>query len=310
MTHPLVVLAGPTGVGKTAISIPVALRLSAEIISADSRQVYRHMDVGTAKPSVQDRARVRHHMVDILNPDQVYSAGQFGSEVRTLINRADRKYLIVGGSGLYIKATVEGLSRGAERNEAIREKIRLQIQEHGLAAVHAELMDVDPVAASRISPSDVKRIERALEVYQLTGMPISRWQSEARDEPIPAIWIGLTCSRAELYRRIESRIDRMMEGDQLILETQQLLASGYPPSLQAMEGLGYRDSVRYVQGELSREELVRRFKQDSRNYAKRQLTWFRKEKTIHWIDTTQWNPDVIIAEVMSVIDHAISTGTP
>jgi len=310
MTPPLVVLVGPTGVGKTTISIPLATQLQSEIISADSRQVYRHMDVGTAKPSAADRLRIPHYMVDILDPDETYSAGQFGSEVRDLLNKSPSNFMIVGGSGLYIKAVIQGLSRGAERNDAIRAEIRLHMKERGVAALHAELTQIDPVAASHVSPTDSKRIERALEVYRLTGMPISRWRDEMCEDPIPAVWIGLACDRAELYRRIEARIDAMMEEDHLMRETQDLLAKGYSPSLQSMEGLGYRDMIRFLKRDISRDEMIRRFKQDSRNYAKRQLTWFRKEKKIHWIDTTQWNSDKIVGDVLSAVRKSLATDTP
>lgn len=301
MIPPVVVLAGPTGVGKTAISIPLARHLTAQIISADSRQIYRYMDIATAKPSQSDLQSVPHHMVDIVNPDETYSAGQFGHAAREILERVDSKFMIVGGSGLYIKAIVEGLTRDIPKDEITRKTIRKEMAIRGRAVVYHDLQAVDPEIAARISPNDERRIERALEVYRLTGIPLSRWHAEQRSEEIPSIWIGLTCDRDELYRRIELRIDRMMEGDAVIEETKRLLAMGYSANLISMESLGYRDIVAYLNGQMSREDMIRRFKQDSRNYAKRQLTWFRKEKKIHWIDTTQWNPDSIVKSALSII---------
>jgi tRNA dimethylallyltransferase len=302
MIPPVVVLAGPTGVGKTAISIPLARHLNAQIISADSRQIYRHMNIATAKPSQTDMQSVPHHLIDVVNPDETYSAGQFGTAAREILDNTDSKFMIIGGSGLYIKAIVEGLTRGIPKDEITRKTIRDEMASRGMTAVYNDLQAVDPEIAARISPNDARRIERALEVYRLTGIPLSRWHAERRSEEIPSIWIGLTCDRNELYRRIELRIDRMMENDAVVEETKRLLAMGFSSNLISMEGLGYRDIVAYLNGQMSREDMIRRFKQDSRNYAKRQLTWFRKEKKIHWIDTTQWNPDSIIQSALSVIE--------
>ncbi len=304
MIPPVVVLAGPTGVGKTAISIPLARHLNAQIISADSRQIYRHMDIATAKPSQTDMQSVPHHLIDVVNPDETYSAGQFGATAREILDNTDSKFMIIGGSGLYIKAIVEGLTHGIPKDEITRKTIRDEMASRGMTAVYDDLQAVDPESAARISPNDARRIERALEVYRLTGIPLSRWHEERRSEEIPSIWIGLTCDRNELYRRIELRIDRMMENDAVVEETKRLLAMGFSSNLISMEGLGYRDIVAYLNGQMSRKDMIRRFKQDSRNYAKRQLTWFRKEKKIHWIDTTQWNPDTIIQSALSVIESS------
>lgn len=306
MIPPVVVLVGPTGVGKTEISISLAQNLNAQIISADSRQIYRYMDVGTAKPSQADRQRVPHHLIDIIDPDEKYSAGHFGLAARAILNHVDSKFMIVGGSGLYIKAIIEGLTQAAPKDEHVRKIIRVEIEEEGLGAVYRKLANVDPDGAARISPKDAKRIERALEVYRITGIPLSRWHAVDRTEVIPSIWIGLSCERNELYRRIESRIDRMLENEAVIEETRRLLTMGYTADLISMEGLGYRDIVAYLADKMSREEMIRRFKQDSRHYAKRQLTWFRKEKKIHWIDTTRWIPDRIVQSAMTFISNHVS----
>lgn len=288
MTSTTVVLVGPTGVGKTAVSIPLALHLNAEIISADSRQLYRHMDIVTAKPSTTDRREVPHHFIDHLDPDASYSAGQFGRESRACafeISDRGRRVLVVGGSGLYVRAFVDGMFEGVTRDESTRQRIRQVAREHGTQYLHDELRQVDPVSAARIAPKDLKRIERALEVYRVTGKPMSEWHQDT-PPPMNCVMIGLSCERMELYRRIEARVDMMFADDQAIDETRRLLEMGYAPTLTSMEGIGYRDIVRFLQGEISREQLLQRFKQDSRNYAKRQMTWFRRETSIRWVDVT------------------------
>ncbi len=292
------ILAGPTGIGKTAVSTPLALALNAEIISADSRQIYREMDIATAKPTVDELSGIPHHFIDIVAPDEIYDAGRFGADGRkTALEIASRKknILVVGGSGLYIQSLIDGFFSGAEKNESLREAIRREISRDGLSSVYETLRNVDPETAENIHPNDAKRIERALEVYRITGMRISELRRNQNREPwCRPIFAGLTMERALLYRRIEERVDRMIERG-VIGETQTLLDKGYSSSAVAMEGLGYRDIVQYLNGDIGYEEMIRRFKQKSRNYAKRQITWFGKDKRIQWFDVQEYKTKEALA---------------
>lgn len=285
------IVAGPTGVGKTGISIPLALALNAEIISADSRQIYREMDIATAKPTVDELSAVPHHFIDIVGPDDIYDAGRFGVEGRkTASEIASRKrnILVVGGSGLYIQSLIDGFFSGAEKDESVREAIRHEISRDCIPAVYAMLRNVDPETAEKIHPNDAKRIERALEVYRITGKRMSELRRDQNREPwCRPVFAGLTLDRALLYRRIEERVDRMIETG-VIGETQALLDKGYSPSAVAMEGLGYREIIQYLNGDIGYDDMIRLFKQKSRNYAKRQITWFGKDKRIQWFDVQEY----------------------
>lgn len=286
----ILVLAGPTAVGKTFVSIAIAEALNAEIISADSRQIYRYMDIATAKPSLEFRKKIPHHFIDIVDPDQIYNAGQFGSDGRTIIDGISsrgKNVLVVGGSGLYIRSLTEGFFAGEVSDPAIRKNIREKIIQSGAPALHAKLAEIDPESAKKINPNDAKRIERALEVFEITGKPISVLHQTPKPKfSFEPVFYGLTCDRAELYRRIEARIDRMLE-DGVIDETQRLLNRGFSKNLVSMESLGYREIIAYLNGTLSKDDMIRLFKQGSRNYAKRQWTWFRKDQRIRWFDVTE-----------------------
>jgi tRNA dimethylallyltransferase len=284
---PLVVLTGPTGAGKTEAAVRLASSLRVEVVSADSRQVYRGMDVGTAKPSRAQREAVPHHLIDVVNPDERYNAARFRSDARraiAAIGERGRLPLVVGGTGLYIRALLRGLLPAPPADPAVRRELREILDREGVRALHSRLAAVAPEAAKRIHPSDPVRIIRALEIYRLTGAPAgvaSHW-SESRPE-WRVLLVGLTRPRAGLYEVLGERVDRMVTSG-LREETQRLLNAGYDPSLPAMQGIGYRHVVKVIRGELSLARAVHDMKRDTRQYAKRQWTWFAREPGIRWLD--------------------------
>jgi tRNA dimethylallyltransferase len=285
---PLVVIVGPTAVGKTGLALRLAGELGAEIVSADSRQVYRGMDIGTDKPTVEERQRVPHHLVDIADPDEEFTLAQYQSMAYAAIDEVlarGRVPLLVGGTGLYIKAVVEGWSIPRVRpNEALRAELYREAEVKGEEALHARLRQVDLVAAEKIDPRNVRRVIRALEVYLETGKPISELQRR-RPPPYRVLRVGLTMERAALYRRIDRRIDRMIERG-LIEEVRGLVEQGYGYELSAMSGLGYRQIGCYLRGEISLEEAIRLIKRDTRRFVRQQYNWFRlDDEGIRWFQT-------------------------
>jgi tRNA dimethylallyltransferase len=286
----VLVLVGPTAIGKTALSVELALYNNAEIISADSRQIYRYMDIGTAKPTADELNKVPHHFIDIVNPDEAYNAGQYGRDARKKIEQIitnGKNVIVTGGSGLYIKSLVDGFFEGTDSDDTVRQKIRSEILSSGLTNVYLRLQILDPDAASKIHPNDAKRIERALEVFELTGCRISELQrTQISDCPFNPVFAGLTGDRKILYDRIEKRVDGMMEQG-VIEETRRLLDMGYSSNLISMESLGYREIIDYLSGSIQYNDMIKAFKQRSRNYAKRQITWFKKETRIRWFDVDE-----------------------
>jgi tRNA dimethylallyltransferase len=284
----IVVIVGPTASGKSAVALELAGRFGAEIINADSMQVYTYMDIGTAKPSLEERQRVRHHLVDILYPDEEFSAALFREEAQQAIRDVDargRKAMVVGGTGLYIKALTSGLIRGGEVDPAIREQLHAEAQGSGRERLYMRLREVDPVTAARLHPHDTYRIIRALEVYERTGQPISalRQRHHFQEVPYRVLSIGLMLEREELYQRIDGRVDEMMcKG--LKEEVQRILERGYSPTLKALQSLGYKQMVAHLQGEYDLAEAIRRIKRDTRRYARRQITWFKADAQIHWVE--------------------------
>ncbi len=288
------VIVGPTAVGKSSLALALARRFGAEIVSADSRQIYRYMNIGTAKPTSAELAEIHHHFVDIVDPDETYDAGRYGLEARAVISgllSQSRRIVVVGGSGLYVRSLTDGFFEGAMKDDAIRDAIRRRIEREGSVRVYETLKGLDPEAAARIHPNDARRIERALEVYQITGCPLSELQKSAPPKlDFEPLLVGLDCERSALYRRIEERVDRMIH-DGLIEETEDLLRRGYSETLVSMESLGYREIIAYLKGQLARGRMIELFKQGSRNYAKRQWTWFRKDLRIKWF-SGQWEPEI------------------
>ena len=281
------ILLGPTGVGKTAAALEVAKHFSAEIVSADSRQVYRYMDIGTAKPSAAERASVPHHGLDICQPDQVYSAGEYGEQARVVINEilAKGKWpLVVGGSGLYFRALLEGFFAAKASNREIQAQLKHRVQEEGSLVLHEELARVDPSSAARLHPNDTQRIVRALEIFYASGKTATAlWQQHGEAADFPYRLIGLNMPRPALYARINLRVDNMLAAG-LVDECKRLLAMGYAPELNALQTVGYQEVFQYLRNEISYDRMAALIKQHTRNYAKRQMTWFRKMRGVEWFD--------------------------
>ena len=298
---PVIIILGPTGVGKTGLSILLAKALKTEIISADSMLVYRHMDIGTAKPSPVELGAVPHHLINILEPDEKFSAGLFkekASEIIKVLHSRNRIPLIVGGTGLYIRSLTSGLFEGPGADESLREELREEEELHGKGHLYERLKSVDPDAAGKIEPNDLRRIVRALEVTLTENKGISEIQ-KGSTQPLDYnfIKIGLSRDRKELYSIIEGRVDKMMK-DGLLDETRRLFTMN--PGRTAMQALGYKEMAQFLEGAVDLNEAVRLTKKRTKMYAKRQYTWFRKEPDIHWIDITG------ITEAENIFDKVIS----
>jgi tRNA dimethylallyltransferase len=278
-------ICGPTAVGKTRVGIELAKRFGGEIVSADSQQVWRDFDIGTAKPSRQEMAEVRHHLVGVAEPTEIFDAGRFmelaGGAIEE-ITGGGRNPLVVGGTGMYIRMLLHGVCDTPPRDEEFRAELGREIEEHGLPKMHARLAEVDPETAGRISENDRTRIERALEIYQLTGEPASKLRSDHGfcEQRYDALKIGLSIEREELYRRINERCERMV-GKGLVEEVRRLLER-YGPGVQPFKAVGYREMLAHVMGEIGLDEGVALMKRNSRRFAKRQMTWFRSDHGIRW----------------------------
>lgn len=285
-------IVGPTGIGKTALSIKLAERMKGEIVSADSRQVYKFMTIGTAKPTHAELAAVPHHFIDIKTPNEYYSAGQFGSEARICIaeiRKREKQPIVVGGSGLYIRALIDGLFEPKIADELVKTNLKKEAGENGIAVLYDRLNTVDPKTAVKLHSTDSQRIMRALEVFEVSGEPFSNFVDlKPRPADFEPCIIGLTLERSELYQRIEKRVDAMLELG-LLDEVQKLQKMGYGPDLNALQSVGYHEAFLYLDGKLSGSEMAALIKQKTRNYAKRQMTWFSKDKRIHWIDLRKFD---------------------
>ncbi len=284
----ILVICGPTGTGKTAAAVSVAQIVDAEIVSADSMQVYRFMNIGTAKPTPEEQAAVRHHLIDVVYPDEPFDVRRYvelADQSIGSITYQNKSVLVVGGTGLYIRALRHGLFTLKPETRDVREQIARRVRERGIAAVYEELKSRDPESAARIHPNDAYRIRRALEVYESTGTPMSVFHRRHQLEgPRYSMrMIGLFRKRELLYERIDKRVDSMIRGG-FIEEVDFLLKRGYSSSLSSMKSLGYRHIADYVEGRSGLHEAIERMKQDTRRYAKRQMTWFRAEPGIMWVD--------------------------
>lgn len=283
----IVIICGPTGIGKTSTAIAVARRFNGEIIGADSMQIYKHMDIGTAKPDKNELAQARHHLVSVAEPDDDFDAGSFvrlaDEAIEDIILRG-KLPIVAGGTGLYIKALLNGLFRSRPICGKTIEKLTLELDEKGSEKLHERLLSCDPESASRIHPNDAFRIIRALEVFETTGRPLSEFHEDHgfSQERYKALKIGLFMDRKELYDRINLRVDMMLDQG-LLNEVTQLAEKGYSLDLKSMQSIGYRHMGMFIRNEVSWEETVRLMKRDTRRYAKRQFTWFNKDQDIQWM---------------------------
>lgn len=286
-------LIGPTAVGKTKLSLNIAKEFRCEIISGDSMQVYRQMNIGTDKLPLEKREGIVHHLIDICNPDESFSVAEFQTQCRSLIKQISSRQrlpFLVGGTGLYIESVCYGFTfRTCKVDPAYRKAMEQLSSTAGCNVLWQRLQTIDPITANRLHPNDQRRIIRALEIYELTGQTMSsQLAPQSKNSPYQLCMIGLTTDRAILYQRIEARIEAMLE-NHFVAEVHSLLKQGYSRKLGALQALGYKEIAAYIQGEMSLELAVEHFKRNTRRFAKRQLSWFRHMKDIHWVDVTDSN---------------------
>ena len=301
MSPTILVICGPTASGKSALALRLAEELGAEIINADSMQIYRGMDIGTAKPSAEERCRIPHHLIDIADPDQPFSAADFAEaadEALRDISSRGRRSIVVGGTGLYIRALLKGLVDSPGGAEAFRQSLHEEARCQGNEYLLERLRRVDPELASRLHPNNLPRIIRALEVHHLTGIPLSQQQQDHgfSGQRYRTLQIGLRVDRPTLFTRIDERVDRMLS-DGLLDEVRRLQTAGYDRGSKAMRSIGYKEAGAYLSGEYPLEEARRLIQRNTRHYAKRQLTWFNAEKSTLWLEYP--------AEFDTILKHAI-----
>jgi tRNA dimethylallyltransferase len=298
----LLIICGPTASGKSDLALRLAHQLDAEIVNADSMQIYRGLDIGTAKPTIEQRAEIPHHLIDIVEPDQPFSAADFAASadaaIRDITSRGKRA-IVVGGTGLYIRALLKGLVDSPGGSAEIRAALHEEAARIGNAAMLEKLRLVDPELAAGLHSNNLVRIIRALEVHQLSGIPLSRHQQEHAfaQKRYESLQIGISVDRSVLYQRIEQRVDRML-ADGLKEEVSRLLSDGFGPELKAMRSIGYKETAALLSGEISQVEAIRLIKRDTRHYAKRQLTWFKADPDILWFEY----PEKFVTIFMHAID--------
>ena len=300
----ILVIVGPTASGKTSLALEIARRTSAEIISADSRQVYQYLTIGTAKPTPDELKEVKHYFVDQILPDQHFSAGEFGIDGRKIIDKIigqKKMPVIVGGTGLYIRSLVDGLFSGPGREEHLRENLEARLESEGVDVLLEELRRVDPEAAARMLPSNQRRIIRALEVYYATGKPISQHHGEHEKKKFfNPVFAGLQWERKKLYDRVNSRVERMLAAG-FLDEVKGLVSGGYDDQYKSLQTVGYKEAFAFLRKDISYERMVELMKQNTRRFAKRQLTWFRRDARIRWFDIGEENEIPRIAEEVLIL---------
>jgi tRNA dimethylallyltransferase len=289
----IIVICGPTAVGKTSVAIDLAKIYNGEIISADSRQIYRYMNIGTAKPAPKQLAEIPHYLVDFIDPDQHFDAGQFAQMANEIILKSIRKNqqpFVVGGTGLYIKALLSGLFEADISDSSVRGRLTKEADEYGKTALYERLKKIDPETANRLHPNDVYRIIRALEVFESSGKSLSKWHREHRfsETQYCVLKLGLYIEKEILYKQIDQRVD-MMITEGLIEEVRAILKRGYSADLKSMKAIGYSHVINYLLGNCTLDEAVRTLKRDTRRYSKRQMTWFRADAEINWIKPSEIN---------------------
>ncbi|MCY6483906.1 tRNA (adenosine(37)-N6)-dimethylallyltransferase MiaA [Clostridium aestuarii] len=309
MKKNLFILAGPTAVGKTEISIKLAQKLNGEIISADSMQIYKHMDIGSAKIREDEKQGISHYVIDFVDPHQEFSVVDFKNEATKAIDKICTKNklpMIVGGTGFYIDSLIFNYDyANSHKDDSYREYLKSLAVENGREYIHGLLRDIDQESFEKLYPNDLKRVIRALEVYKLTGKTISEYNAEQDIYNIPynVYYFVLNIDRAKLYERINKRVDIMMENG-LINEVIKLKEMGCTSDMQSMKGIGYKEILYYLDGKITLDEAVEMIKKGSRNYAKRQLTWFRKDKRVIWIDKDKYKND---DEIINMIFNKVNT---
>lgn len=295
----VIVIVGPTCSGKTYLSLKLAMMLDTEIISADSRQIYKHLDIGTAKPDDDDLKKVKHYFIDELNPDADFNASMFSEQAELIIkNLLEQKKIpvVVGGSGLYIKALVDGISESADTNSELRKEFLELRQKFGNDYLYNELKIVDEISAGKMLPQNWKRVMRALEVFRLTGKPI--WQHHNNNSRVLNIQfhqVGLLWDRKILYHNIDLRVDKMIK-EGLIDEVSLIIKSGYSKHLNSINTVGYKEIIQYLDNEIPLERAIELIKRNTRRYAKRQMTWFNADKRIQWFQISSSNDLELFAE--------------
>ena len=316
MKLPLLVVAGPTGVGKTAAVVALGARVPLEVVSADSRQVYRFMDAATGKPSAAERAAVAHHLVDVVNPDDRYQAARFRRDAIAAIaeiHQHGRLPAVVGGTGLYIRALLRGLDPAPPANPELRRELTAVALRDGRGALHARLAATAPAVANRLHPNDQVRVIRALErlhgsagVGALTSAApeTGTWNTPSADTPFDVVYVGLTMARDALNARLVARAAAMAKAG-LAEEVEALLARGYDPELPALQGIGYREFVRVVRGEMNAATALAAMQRETVRYAKRQGTWFAREPGIEWLEVT---PSMDAADTAAIIERRLQEG--
>lgn len=306
MSNKIIVIVGPTAVGKTYVSIDLAKKLGTEIISADSMQIYKGMDVGTAKIKTEEMQGIKHHMIDLIYPDENYSVSDFKREaeknIDEMISRGNVP-IIVGGSGLYVNSLIYDLDfSNAKSNEKLRDYYTYYHKEHGEEALYEKLKKIDPESAEKIHKNNVKRVIRALEVYDLTGRKFSESNTDIRKKSskYDFILIGLSMDRKILYERINQRVDKMIN-EGLVEEVKSLLDKGFEKNLISMQAIGYKEIIEFLEGNITFEEAVNILKQNTRHFAKRQFTWFLKDENVKWFDIEDVNK--IDASLENIYDY-------
>ena len=297
MEPKVIVIVGPTCSGKTSLSLLLAKQINAEIISADSRQIYNYLDIGTAKPTAEQLRGIKHHFINILNPDEDYNVSRFENEAINIIQDlfpSNITPLVVGGSGLYIKALIDGIFDSVGVDAEYRNYLLSKRKELGNEILYSELKNVDPESASKMLPQNWKRIIRALEVYHLTGKPISMHQADHKREiNLKFIQFGLRWERSFLYKNIEKRVDNMINLG-LVEETKSILEKGFDKNLNSLNTVGYKEIISFLENEITLDRAIEMIKRNTRRFAKRQITWFGKDKRINWFDIND-EEDLLVA---------------
>lgn len=313
MKKPLLILTGPTAVGKTGLSIELAKQLNGSIISADSMQVYKHMDIGSAKIKTEEMYGIPHYLIDVLEPWEEFHVARFqrmAKEAAAEIYQEGRLPIMVGGTGFYIQAFLKDVDFSADSGQSpLRNELQKEAELSGRLVLHQKLRDVDPVSAEGIHPNNVKRVIRALEYYYETGTPISQHNASQmeRESPYCFAYFVLNDERSRLYERIDERVDQMMEQG-LLSEVRRLKEMGCDDRMVSMQGLGYKELLAYLDGAYTLGEAVEIIKRDTRHFAKRQITWFKREKEVVWIDKPEfgYDEDKILDAILSIWKEKIS----